>query len=624
MMSSLLSVVLTAAPAGFAIIVGNNASPSLHLPELRYADDDAARMTETFGVLGRVEVALLTTFDADTARLHPHLSARAAPPTKANVEAAFGRLSAWAETERAAGRRTRGYFVFSGHGDMERGEGFLELADARLGATDFERLLKSAKVDELHVVLDSCNSWFVISPRRAGGQFFPTPAEATRALVERLPHVGVLVSTSAESEVYEWSELQSGVFSYALRSGLVGGADANHDGDLTYAELAAFVDTATRAIKNPSYRPRVFARGPGGGTGQGFASLDSAAATVLVTTLNEPVRLRVRDGDGIRLFDLNVTKGPERRLFLPKGLVVPGLVVERATAEGWLEFKLPTGQAVVRLSELEVAEVQAAARGLSTALTELFEESFGEADVDSWTAREVAEQGSRALGVSRAAVDRVSFFLDMAAEREARERKQVLVSGGLVAGVGAVVLAGSLISNAQQPPTGASLVPDFTRGLLPAVGVLCLVEGAFLLGFSLIQTTPWTVQRTAFIGKRDRGETNAAMVGLDTFVRERLRTQETLKTTSIFLGVGALALGAGAGVAAAVLRNERALFVPVLTNAAVLGFLGVMLIASAGFQRLPEADLLDVLQYERRQGAPVQVGFSPIPGGGALSLSGSF
>ncbi len=236
-------------------------------------------------------------------------------------------------------------------------------------------------MDELHIVLDSCNSWFVISPRRAGGQFFPTPAEATRALVERLPNVGVLVSTSAESEVYEWSELQSGVFSYALRSGLVGGADANHDGDLTYAELAAFIDTATKGIRNPNYRPRVFARGPGGGTSQGFASLNDEAATVLVTTKGQPVRLRVRDGEGIRLFDVNLSGGPERQLFLPRSVVVPGLIVEQSTPLGWQEFKLPAGRSVVRLTELEAAEAKSGVRGVSMALENLFEVAFDEEQV---------------------------------------------------------------------------------------------------------------------------------------------------------------------------------------------------------------------------------------------------
>ncbi len=619
MLSAALSLALAAAPSGFAIIVGNNASPSLHLPELRYADDDAARMTETFAVLGRVEVTLLTTFDADTARLHPELAGQAAPPTKANVEASFGRMTAWAQAERAAGRRTRGYFVFSGHGDMEKGEGFLELADARLGATDFERLLKSATVDELHVVLDSCNSWFVISPRRAGGQFFPTPAEATRALVERLPNVGVLVSTSAESEVYEWSELQSGVFSYALRSGLVGGADANHDKDLTYAELAAFVDTATKGIKNPNYRPRVFARGPGGGTGQGFASLDGDAATVLVTTAGEPVRLRVRNGEGIRLFDVNLGGGPERRLFLPRGMAVPGLVVERATASGWKEFKLPAAQWVVRLNELEVAEVQAAARGASTALQDLFEVAFDEGQVATWTTREAAEEGTRALGVSRAAVDRVSFFLETAALREERTRQQQWVTAGLIAGLG-----GGLLAAAALLPRPSSL-SGFD--LYPMLGGVLLVEGLAIAALAFLPM-PWTVQRNAFVEKVARGEANAAMAGLDGFVRGRLAFQRSQVATTRALGGVMIGLGVASAVLSGVLafglRLEPWVVVPLAGLSVFSVGVGVATIALAAQVRLPEADLLDVLQYERRQGAPVSVGFTPLRDGGAVSLAGRF
>src|SRR4030095_4110219 len=115
-----------------------------------------------------------------------------------------------------------------------------------------------------HVILDSCNAFFVLNSRRPGGRHFVTPDDATRSLRANLPNVGVFVSTSAEAEVFEWSELQSGIFSHAVRSGLSGAADANADGEVTYDELAPFVTIATRKVKNPLFRPQVFARGPGG------------------------------------------------------------------------------------------------------------------------------------------------------------------------------------------------------------------------------------------------------------------------------------------------------------------------------------------------------------------------
>src|SRR5690606_15812874 len=99
--------------------------------------------------------------------------------------------------------------------------------------------------------------------RKPGGRRFATPEDAARALSSRLPNVGVFLSTSADGEAFEWSEIQSGIFSHVVRSGLLGAADANADGSVSYVELAAFVDTATSEVPNPLMRPQVFARGPG-------------------------------------------------------------------------------------------------------------------------------------------------------------------------------------------------------------------------------------------------------------------------------------------------------------------------------------------------------------------------
>ena len=73
--------------------------------------------------------------------------------------------------------------------------------------------------------------------------------------------MGVFLSTSADGEAFEWSEIQSGIFSHVVRSGLLGGADADGDGQVSYLELAAFVDTATTDVRNPNMRPHVFSRG---------------------------------------------------------------------------------------------------------------------------------------------------------------------------------------------------------------------------------------------------------------------------------------------------------------------------------------------------------------------------
>ncbi|NVL83630.1 hypothetical protein, partial [Escherichia coli] len=94
-------------------------------PDLRYADDDGAKYYETFRMIAPgSNVALLTRFDRDTARLFPHLAGKERPPSKAALPAVARDL---AVKMRKAGGPVDFYFVFAGHGDVDRGKGFLEL-----------------------------------------------------------------------------------------------------------------------------------------------------------------------------------------------------------------------------------------------------------------------------------------------------------------------------------------------------------------------------------------------------------------------------------------------------------------------------------------------------------------
>jgi hypothetical protein len=261
-----LSTALGAAPAAgadglsLALIVANNRSAQLGRPPLQYAAMDGAKYHELFAsFLGEENTVLLTDLDRDTARLFPGLVASARSPTRANVDEAVRSLARRAAEARRAGRLVRFYFAFAGHGDVDKGRGFLELIDGPFTSDDLDALLRRIGASEAHVILDSCNSFFVVNPRRPGGRRFGTPRDAAENLARRLPNVGVFLSTSAEAEVYEWSELQSGVFSHAVRSGLMGAADARHNGRITYQELAAFLDTASAEIKNPLFRPRALA-----------------------------------------------------------------------------------------------------------------------------------------------------------------------------------------------------------------------------------------------------------------------------------------------------------------------------------------------------------------------------
>jgi hypothetical protein len=208
----------------------------------------------------------------------------------------------------------------------------------------------------------------------------------------------------------------------------------------------------------------------------------------------------------------------------------------------------------------------------------------------------------------------MSFFLEIAAERERTARtQQVVVSGGL-----ALLGAGLLVGSAFLPSNPA---PPFDA--LPLVSAVLLGEGAIVAIVSLLLPTPWAAQRTAFLAKLERGEANAAMATVDRFVRERLHAQQTQVTMARILGIATMVAGVGLGIASGFLLRGP-LFLPAMT-AGVLAFAaGATTTFLALYQRLPEADLLDVLQYERRQVAPVSLGFMPLRDGGALSLSGRF
>ncbi len=610
----LLAALNTSVPESYAIVVGNNQSPSLERPQLQYADDDAVRTAEVLAAaVAPSQVELLTELDDDSARLFP--AVKAVVPTRREVEAAFGRLNAWATARRAAGVRTRGYFVFSGHGDIDRGEGFLELKDGRLTGGDMERLLKRSTADELHVVLDSCNSWFVLSPRKAGGRQFPTPAEATRALAERLPNVGVLLSTSAEAEVYEWSELQSGVFSYALRSGLIGAADANGDGDVSYDELASFIELATKGIKNAALRPKIFARGPSGQVGAGFAALSDSGGTVLTATADAPLRLRFRDGAGIRWFDVHLDQGVSVTLRLPKALP-DGLVVQRGLPSGWATFEVPRGLARLDLSAVTTPAEAARSRGASQALADLFSQPFSERSVSDWCSSETATERSKALGLSSATIERVGFFLRTAASRDRSTRYvQLGLALPLVVG-GAAFAVGGLVSRDQatQPMIG--------------LGAVIGLEG-LVLGTVALISSPWERESERFSARVTSGDAVGAVVSVDSFLQERVRFYDNMRLASRVLG--GLIFGVSVASVALVVSAGRdpnfrdSGVQPMLLGlAGSIGALGLGIVISSFWMRAPEQDLFDAIREERSPTPAVSLGVSVVPGGAGVSLSGSF
>lgn len=253
-------------PALFAVIVGNNASDGGELPDLRYADDDAARYHELLSMAG-AQIELLSVLDQDTQRLHPEVAARARVPNRRELSVALDTTFEAIRAASRAGRRTVLYFVYVGHGSIGRdGEGQMHLVGGRFSRSDlFQEIVSRSPATVNHLIIDACNAYLMVA-RRGGLSEAAVDAALERFLaredLSEYPNTGVLVSTTEATEVHEWSRFSAGIFSHEVRSALVGAADVDDDGRAGYDEVRAFIAAANARIENPKARLEVHAAPP--------------------------------------------------------------------------------------------------------------------------------------------------------------------------------------------------------------------------------------------------------------------------------------------------------------------------------------------------------------------------
>ena len=531
-------------PAVFALVVANNQGLAPGRAVLQYADDDGAKYHEFFSMLTEPgDVVLLTGLDSDTRRLFPALEAQVHAPTSQNVAEAVRELAARIAEAKREGREVDFYFVFAGHGDVDQGRGFLELSDRAFDADDLQALLRQVDATRAHVILDSCNSFFVVSPRKAGGRRYATPEDMTRSLAQRLPAVGVLLSTSAEAEVYEWSELQSGVFSHVVRSGLMGAADADGDGRITYAELEAFANIAAREIPNPLFRPRLFALGPGRNPQATLVDLRSVrSAVTLRVDAVPPVRLTLRDARGLRWADLNKEAGMPLALRLPPR-VARGLEVESPggsdTAKAWSLGEVAPGATVELASFSHPRPTPPAARGVQDQLRSLFATPFGPESLAAFERARSAEPAP-VYGISLAERERMRQLVETftTIERDRRRTETILFGATLVSSVA----------------TGAFLVAEGDRNSrvqgISALAVSLLFSGSDLLQ-QLRREDPEALLREFHASQADAAADPGLAIArvdyrLNRFLAQERNIRRRLETVGwIYMGASALLLGIG-------------------------------------------------------------------------------
>ncbi len=606
--------------SAFAVVIGNNRSLENRRPDLHYADDDAAKYFAIFRTVAPEGSFLLADFDDDSARLFPDLRTQAAAPTRRELLRVGAELASRVREAAAAGSETDVYFIFAGHGDVDEGEGFLELADSRFTSDDLEHWLRGIPFTRAHVILDSCNSFFMLTSRRPGGRYYATSEDAARSLAGRLPNVGVFLSTSAEGESFEWSEIQSGVFSHVVRSGLLGAADADGDGSVSYLELAAFVGTATADVPNPNMRPHVFARGPGGHDEQPILPAGPrTGARSFHFTDTEPLRLRLRSRDGLPLLDANEAAGVALTLAMPASWT-DGAVVERAgkgRGEALETYAIPVSTAEVTLASLQPATSRGEARGPAEIFERLFQRPFGPRAVAQYRA-EGTSGPPPVFGVSREDAARMNLLLDQIGSAERGRR----LTGGALFLAGAAFYGGlgaSAIAFDRSDPATSKTSADTFGAVLVGAGAASLVAGAYMLA------VPWSGERLAadYRAALATGDYAHAFALADERI-VALAAQERRERVVREIVGGALVVGSAAALVANELATESA--TQRFDLRALTGFcavLGVTSLASAIFSATPVEHLTDVWQRDPGR-IHLQPTLAPTVGGAAIGLSGRF
>lgn len=366
--------------ARFLVVVGYNGGADQ--PERRplsFADDDAARLFLELAPSSE-RAWLLATFDKESARAWPELTDVAREPTREALAQVLGEIAWLARAQKKLGRNTELVFAFAGHGDVtDAGEGYVVFADGPFTRTDLEtQVLEPSPTDVNHVVIDACSSYFMVQARGAGesGKVALTPALLdvlqARARADAVKaRTGVLVSTSAASDVHESSELQGGVFSFLLRSALAGAGDTNGDGRVEYVEAAAFIASASAGLADPRARLRVHAAAPAQRPHTALLDLKASGAEHFLA-VQGPAHLRVLDARGVPYAEINT----ERPVLL--ALVGnPFYVVQRNTSDGTEEAVLvPRSAGAYALSSLSFEDAPRA-RGAGSEVTRgLFQDPF--------------------------------------------------------------------------------------------------------------------------------------------------------------------------------------------------------------------------------------------------------
>jgi hypothetical protein len=362
----------------YAVIIANNSSDDDGAPALAYADDDGAKYFELFHAAG-AEVELLAVLDPLAQSRYPAALAIAKPPLRSSLSAALTSIFERIRADSKAGCETHFYFVYTGHGNLgPNHEGYLNLLDGPFRRSELYReVLARSPASFNHIILDACHAYFMVQKRGVGADKQGNYRSAVNDFLRTedlaaYPNTGVIFAASSESETQEWSRWEAGIFSHELRSALLGGADVNGDGRITYAEAGAFIEAANATVDIPRARLHVFSRPPS--MYADVALFDTSSFVGVPSLVVDPQhagRYHVEDIRGVRIADLNSSR--EQSIHL--ALVGRAPFYLRTSAE---EARIPERDRI-EVSELSLGPVGDVSRGSveTTFRRHLFEVAFG-------------------------------------------------------------------------------------------------------------------------------------------------------------------------------------------------------------------------------------------------------
>lgn len=375
----------------FALVIGNNQPPRADLPRLRYADDDAIRWAVLFDTLG-AQVEVLTELDDESNQLYGGVVPPMNAPSRAGLTAAVARLATEIADARRGGAHVVFYFIYAGHGDVEDGKGYVALTDAHFTREDLAtQVLRAVRADTNHVIIDACRASYFLTNRGPGGERRAWQDSYFRPNDANTGNTGFLLASSSSGLSHEWEEFQAGIFSHEVRSGLMGPADANGDGLITYRELIGFVRLANRPVHNERFRPQIVSRVPSGGDDvlldlreghAGSVALGPPPGAAPDARAPSSSHLVLEDRAGVRWVDFHPGAARSTRVLLPHvSWNGPGFYLRSLATS--TEYSVPAG-ADIDLAQLTPRALSLLHRGaIHDAFTHLFELAFDQAALDA-------------------------------------------------------------------------------------------------------------------------------------------------------------------------------------------------------------------------------------------------